>query len=335
MSEFIASIGVVAYNEEKNLHILFDDILNQSYKLNNIELLLVDSMSTDNTKKLMEEFKKENEAKFYSIRILENEKKIQATGWNIVLDNFSGDSISRIDAHSRIDKDFIKNAVSIIEEGEYVVGGPRDCIINPETPWTNTLLQAENSMFGSSISKSRRDTNEKIYVKSFFHATYKREVIEKCGRFNVNLLRTEDNEFHYRIRQNGYKFCFSPLIKSSQFARMSLKKMTKQKYGNGYWIGKTIKYCPGCISIFHLVPFAFLMAIIAFLIPLIWGLWYFIAGLGALYFLFGIYSAVISGIKNGFTRYQILIPFMFLILHLSYGFGTLFGLLSINRFKKS
>ena len=333
MSEFIASIGIVAYNEEKQLPLLFDDILNQTYELNNIELLLVDSLSTDSTHSIMERFKNENENKFYSIKILMNEGKIQSCGWNVVFDNFTGDSVSRIDAHSRVDKNFIKNAVYLIGQGEKVVGGPRDCIINPETSWTKTLLQAENSMFGSSISKSRRDTKEKEYVKSFFHATYTREVIEKTGRFNVNLLRTEDNEFHYRIRQNGYKLCFSPLIKSSQYARMSLKKMIKQKYGNGYWIGKTIKYCPGCISIFHLVPLCFLLSIIITLIPLIWGWWYFIAALGAVYFLFGLFSTVVSGVNNKFTKYQFLIPFIFLFLHLSYGFGTLFGILSINRFK--
>lgn len=63
--------------------------------------------------------------------------------------------------------------LKVLEEGEMVVGGVRPNIVDEETPWKDTLLLAESSMFGSSIAPYRNGgngTGEKIYMKSLFHA---------------------------------------------------------------------------------------------------------------------------------------------------------------------
>ena len=134
-------------------------------------------------------------------------------------------------------------------------------IIDKPTPFKETLLLAESSMFGSSIA-SYRNNPGKTYVKSLFHAAYRREVFEKVGLFNENLGRTEDNEMHYRIRQAGYRLCYDPQIHSWQYVRSSIPGMMKQKYGNGDWVARTLGVCPGCLSIYHFVPFAFVIAIL-------------------------------------------------------------------------
>ncbi|MFQ8901868.1 MAG: hypothetical protein ACLR7D_08270 [Lachnospira eligens] len=68
-------------------------------------------------------------------------------------------------------------------------------------------------MFGSSIAPYRNGgngTGEKIYMKSLFHAAYRREVFDKIGHYNEALARTEDNEIHYRMRKAGFKLRFCP-----------------------------------------------------------------------------------------------------------------------------
>ena len=52
----MVSFCVIAYNEEKNLKSLFSDIRNQDYPHEKMEIIFVDSMSTDGTKYLMKEF---------------------------------------------------------------------------------------------------------------------------------------------------------------------------------------------------------------------------------------------------------------------------------------
>ena len=192
-------------------------------------------------------------------------------------------------------------------------------------------------MFGSSIAPYRR-SSEKTYVKTLFHAAYKREVFENIGGFNENLGRTEDNELHYRAREAGHKFCMNPSIVSYQYTRSSLLKMLKQKYGNGYWVGLTLGVSPGCLSMFHFVPFAFVLGIIVTSILYAYGS----AWPGKLmWLLYGIVSIAMSvaavwGRKINPANF--LLPFIFLFLHISYGIGTAVGLIKMpflrNRLKE-
>ena len=319
------SIGIIAYNEEAFLPSLLDDMKAQKYPHELIEIVLIDSCSTDGTKVVMEKFQRESKD-FYNIQVLDNPKKIQAAGWNVAIQNFTGDVLARIDAHTKVTPEYSLNVMKDIAEGEMVVGGVRPAIIEKDTSWANVLLQVENSLFGSSINSSRR-SKEKAYVKTMFHAAYRREVLDKVGLFNEKLLRTEDNEFHYRIREAGYKLCYDPSIVSYQYARSDFKRMVKQKYGNGYWIGLTLKVCPGCISLYHLVPFAFVLAIVLTTILSLLGVWQLSALMWGLYGLFAITNTVLSGIQNGFYVQHLIMPVLFLILHVSYGVGTLCGLI--------
>ena len=319
------SIGIIAYNEEAFLPSLLDDMKDQKYPHELMEILLIDSCSTDGTKAVMEKFQKENHD-FYNIQVLDNPKKIQAAGWNVAIQNFTGDVLARIDAHTKVTPEYSLNVMKDIKDGEMVVGGVRPAIIEKDTSWANVLLQVENSLFGSSINSSRR-SEEKAYVKTMFHAAYRREVLDKVGLFNEQLLRTEDNEFHYRIREAGYKLCYDPSIVSYQYARSDFKRMVKQKYGNGYWIGLTLKVCPGCISLYHLVPFSFVVAIVLTTILSLLGVWQLSALMWGLYGLFAITNTILSGIQNGFYVQHLIMPVLFLILHVSYGIGTSVGII--------
>lgn len=326
----LISIGIIAFNEENHLPHLFDDLKKQTYPHEKIEIILVDGMSTDNTKKIMEDFKENNN--FLKVSIFNNQKRIQSAGWNVVIDNFIGDCLVRIDAHSSIPSDFIEKNVKLIESGEFVTGGKRPNIIDEETNWKKTLLEAESSMFGSSISPFR-STGGKKYVNSMFHAMYRREVIDSVGKFNEKLLRTEDNEFHYRIRKNGYKLCYDDNIISYQHTRNSLPKMLQQKKANGMWIGLTTFVCRECLSIYHYVPFAFLMALFGSSFLLCISKIPFLLVFGSYLFVNVIISCM-SIFKNKFNPYNLFLPIIFFMLHISYGFGTLIGFLKAPSFLK-
>lgn len=327
MQELKLSICIVAFNEEGFLPNLLRDLKSQKYPHQLTEIVLVDSMSTDHTKEIMYQFQAENNG-FYSIKVLKNPRRIQAAGWNVAIQNATGDVISRIDAHTQLPPEFSEYVMRDIAEGENVVGGIRPCVIENDTAWGRTLLQVENSLFGSSINASRHST-ERSYVKTMFHASYRREVFQKVGLFNEMLLRTEDNEMHYRIRQAGYRLCYDPEITSYQYARSSMKRMMKQKYGNGYWIGLTLGVCPGCISIYHLIPMVFVLGIILTAILALFGFPWLAGFLWILYGLFAVLNTVISAKQNSSTAFTLLMPFLFFILHISYGIGTLIGLVQI------
>ena len=319
------SVCIVAYNEEKYLGDLLNDILSQTYPHKMIEIVLIDSLSDDNTRKIMNAFRENHSSDFLGIKVLDNPNRIQAAGWNVAIDSYTGDVLSRIDAHTHIMPDFVEKVVHNLEQGEMIVGGQRPCIIEEQTKWADILLRVENSLFGSSINPSKRESR-KQYVKTVFHASYRREVFEKVGHFNESLLRTEDNEMHYRMRKKGFRICYDPEIVSYQYARSNLRKMIKQKYGNGYWIGLTTKVCPGCISIYHLIPGAFVLSIIFTSLFAALGIWQLAALMWGAYVLFCLISTFLSARHSPFNQYIFIMPFLFLILHFAYGAGTIAGL---------
>ena len=327
----IISVCVVAYNEEKALPDLLECIKKQDYPHEKMEIVLIDSMSEDSTKSIMKAFYDENKD-FKNIQILDNVGRKQATGWNVAIKNYKGDAILRVDAHASIPCDFVRKNVKVLENGEFVSGGIRPNIVQEKTPWKETLLLAESSMFGSSVASYRR-SEKKSYVKSVFHGAYRREVFEKVGGFNEQLGRTEDNEIHYRIRKAGYKICYSPDIISYQHTRSSLKGMLKQKYGNGYWVALTLKVCPGCLSLYHFVPLGFVIGIIvttvltllghSLLGKIMWGMYVVCALLMSL--------LAVRGQKKNI--YQLSLPILFFLLHVSYGVGSLVGILKLPFWK--
>lgn len=323
----LVSFIVVALNAGENLQELIKDINAQDYNHQNIEVILVDGNSTDDTKEIMETFMKSNH-NFARICVLDNPKRTLPCGWNVALKESKGEVILRVDAHVSIPNDFITNNVVCIKNGEKICGGKVTSIIESNDSWQKTLLLSENSAFGGGIASFRRNT-EKRYVDTIAFAMYKREVFDTVGVYNERLTRTEDNEIHYRMKRAGYKFFMDSNIHSFRYARNTLPRMIKQKFLNGYWIGLTMGVSPKCFALYHFVPFLFLLAIIMTSIVGISGYTMPMYMLWGSYFIGSIAMSILSLTKEKFSLKFLLLPLLFLMIHLSYGLGTLVGLVKM------
>ena len=327
----LVSVVVGLLNEEKFLPRLIEDFKKQTYNHNEIELIFIDGMSKDDSWKILEDFKNSNHD-FYDVVLLKNPKVILSAGMNVGIKAARGECILKVDCHSHITENFIENNVKIIEEGEDVCGGPRPNIIENADNFSKTLLLVEENMFGSGIADYRKKTTKK-YVSSVFQGMYKKSIFDKIGLLDEKVGRVEDNELHYRIRKNGYKIRYSNDILSYQYTRPTLKRMLKQKYSNGYWIGKVSHVYPKAFSIFHFVPLAFVLAII-FSLCMIPITSIFIILLSSVYFLFTILITIMTIINNKFNVTILLMPIILFLIHVYYGVGTLVGLIKGFSWKK-
>lgn len=319
----LVSFFIIAYNAEEKIKTVLQDLTEQDYPHEEIEIILVDSQSTDQTKQVMQAFQQE-QTSFYRVLVLDNPKKILPAGWNVALRECRGDVIVRVDAHCTIPSDFISANVKNFESGEKIVGGPRPSIIDAKSGWQRALLLAETSLFGSGIA-SYRHSEEKKYVSTLAHGAYAREVFETVGGYDERLARTEDNEMHFRMREAGYKLLFDPAVHSSHHARNSFSRMAKQKYGNGYWIGITTAVSPRCFSLYHYVPAAFVLSLIICAVAACLGFPWLLAALLGLYFAGAVGMTVLSARGKAFTPFFLLLPALFFALHTCYGWGTLVG----------
>ena len=123
MNELEVSVIIVALNEEQSLPVLLGDLRRQGYNHARMEVLLVDSMSRDKTRDMMEGFALDHD--FKRVVCLENPNRIQASGWNAALEEAGGDIIIRLDAHASVPADFVEKNVSCILEASRHSGAGR------------------------------------------------------------------------------------------------------------------------------------------------------------------------------------------------------------------
>ena len=107
------SIIVSAYNSEKYIEKCITSILNQTYS--NIELLIVDDASSDNTFKIIQKFEKKD----HRIRSFANKKNQgAASSRNLALKEASGTYIGFIDSDDYIPSNYYETLLSAIEKNQ-------------------------------------------------------------------------------------------------------------------------------------------------------------------------------------------------------------------------
>ena len=318
------SFIVVAYNAAGSLGALLEDLLAQTIPHEQIEALLVDSASTDATRAIMLDFAK---ATPFEVKVLDNPRRWLASGINVALAAATGDAIIRLDAHARIPKDFLENNLRALARGEDIVGG---CVLGgaPSGAWESVLRTVDTSRFCGGAAPFRNG-GEARYVDTLAYALYRREVYDKVGLYDERLRRTEDNDMHYRMRKAGYRFYFSPDIVSYHAARATMSGQLRQKWGNGYWIGRTMRIQPRCFAPRHLIPALFVLALLFGLLLLPFSVWPLLLLLSA-YLACDLVFAVRGACSQETGRLLALLtlPFLFPAVHVVYGVGTLAGLLS-------
>lgn len=102
------SVIVPIYNIEQYLKNCVDSIINQSYK--NLEIILVDDGSTDNSGKMCDEYKNSDAR----VKVIHKENGGLASARNIGLDNATGNYIGFIDGDDIIHPDFYSTLYNLL-----------------------------------------------------------------------------------------------------------------------------------------------------------------------------------------------------------------------------
>ena len=330
---YSVSVIIPTLNEEKFISSCLDSVINQTYPFGEMDLMVVDGGSKDMTKDIVEEYHE----KYPNIRFIDNPGKIQSIAFNIGANNSDAPYIVRLDAHALYNKNYIEKCIEGLKADNRRgnVGGR--CIILPfnDTLWAKTNAIINYSRFGIGGSAFRVGTKPD-YVDSVPFGAFPRSVFEKVGGMREDLPRGEDNEYNSRIRKAGFKVYFDPDIVSSYYARPSLSKSCKQMYANGESIGHLFYVDRDSIGLRHLIPFLFVAGIICgIVLSFMWSPFFFAlcVGLG-LYFLCDLSASFVASKKHGWKYFWPLFV-MFFCIHVSYGVGTIKGLITGRRLKTS
>lgn len=318
------AIIIPTLNEERFISRCLNSIIKQTYEFEKMDVMIIDGGSKDNTKDIVAEYQKSHQ----NIRFIENKKKIQSVAFNIGIKNSTAPYIIRLDAHAEYDSEYIYLCIKNLKDDKKRgnVGGRCNILPFNQSVWAQTNAILNHSRFGIG-GAAFRVSKEAHNTDSVPFGAFPRKIIEKIGGMREDLPRGEDNEYNSRIRKAGYKIFFDPNIISSYFARPTLGASCKQMYANGNSIGYLYYIDREAIGIRHLVPLLFVVSgLFSIIISVLWSPFCYVFCGGLALYLIADAIASIMGAKDNVKCTLPLFIFFFCV-HVSYGMGTIAGLI--------
>jgi len=236
-----------------------------------------------------------------------------------------GRLIAFVDDDAIVDKNWLKNAEDFFNEYNVdILGGPQ---LTPKNDsFFGKLAGAAIESYWCSYKMSKRYKKAKINLNAnelsltSANCFVKKNVFKKLNGFNTKLWPGEDPEFFSRAKENGFKIAYSPDLIIYHKRRNNLFSLLKQHYNYGNvrlkkeWINKKN------VNFVMIIPTVFTLYIIFLPILLLFSKQFFFPI--KLHLIIDILVGIYIALKKNIL-YLPFLPFVFFLVHFSYGLGML------------
>jgi succinoglycan biosynthesis protein ExoA len=297
-------------------------VLGQDYPADRMEVIVADGMSDDGTRELVHAAAKRDGR----VRLVDNQGRIAPTALNAALTGARGTIIVRVDGHTEIASDYVRQCVRELERtGADNVGGRMKAGGNGSI--CRAIAAATSSAFGVGGARFHYSEAEE-WVDTVYLGAWRRSTFDSLGLFDEELVRNQDDEFNYRLRAAGGRILLSPKIRSLYYGRSSLSSLARQYFQYGLWKVRVLQKHPRQMRLRQFVPPLFVAALLMLALgaPFSRAARVGLVGLLGMYALVSLVASASAAIRTGFHS-VFLLPVVFAILHLSYGLGFLAGLI--------
>jgi len=329
----LISIIIPAFNEEKYISSCLDSILGADYSNEKMEIFVVDGMSEDGTRQIVQEYHRE----YPFIRIIENAQRHTPVGMNLGIESSGGEFVFILSAHAEYEANYFTKLVENIQNLDAdCVGGVLLTDVKNKNIKSSSIKEVLMHKFGVGDALFRTGSDEVIEVDTVAFGCYRKSAFVRYGLFDEKLIRNQDIELNKRIVNAGGKIYLIPDVGCTYFARESFAPLAKNQYQNGFWNILTAYHTKTLhsLSLRHFVPLIFVLSLLVpvalfFIFPKM--LWIALLSLSSYLTLVIIISFRLKNSSNSF----IYLIISFLTLHFSYGLGSLMGIFSvINQYIK-
>lgn len=318
------SIICPIYNEERYIDTCLKSILDQDYDKGDYEILLIDGMSSDKTRDIVDRYT----SIYPFVKLLDNPQKIVPIAMNIGIENSVGDIIIRIDAHTSYERNYISSLVrNLIELDADNIGAICKTEVLNKNPKSLAIREILCNKFGVGNSLFRIGIDNIVEVDTVPFGCFKRDVFDKIGGYDNRLVRNQDIELNKRLKRHGGKIFLIPDTYCTYYARETFVELIKNNFQNGEWNILTVFLTKqfDSLSIRHFVPLIFVLSLF---LPLIGSLVFahlYLLSIVSLFCYLILLSTVVCKLSfKKKLRLDYLI-FAFFVLHFSYGVGSIYG----------
>ncbi len=305
------SVILPVLNEQSHLREAISAILNQNFS-GDLEVILALGPSHDQTNKIAGEIRDSDSR----VRLIDNPSGSTAQGLNQAIAQSKNEIIVRIDGHSEISPDYIREAVLTLEKtGAVNVGGVMAAA--GVTTFQKAVARAMRSPIGVGSSRFHTGGSEGP-TDTVYLGVFKKSALLAIGGYDEKFTRAQDWEMNYRLRQQGGIVWFNPNLVVTYRPRGRIIDLADQYFNYGRWRRAVSRAHKGTVNFRYLAPpvavlinFLSLISGFIFLNPI-----FFIPVVIYISSLF--LSALVIGKSWG---ERIRLPLVLATMHMAWGFG--------------
>jgi len=252
------SIIVPCYNEERTIGGLLQAILGQTVRQDDLEVIIADGGSTDDTRPVVQSFVEAHPD--LRVRIVDNPARSIPAALNAAIAHARGGVVIRLDAHSAPRPDYVQRCLETLERTRAANAGGVWQIRPSRDTWIGRAIAVAAAHPLGAGDARYRVSGQEGSVDTVPFGAYPRSWLDRAGRFDEGLHSNEDYELNARIRRLGGVVWFSPAIQSEYLARGSLLELARQYARYGFWKARMLLRYPATLRWRQALPPLFVLS---------------------------------------------------------------------------
>jgi GT2 family glycosyltransferase len=331
----IVSVILPVLNEAGLIAGTLRSLLQQDTTGFDLEILVVDAMSGDGSPAIVERIASDDRR----VRLLRNERRITPAAFNLGLREARGEYVAILGAHNVYDRDYLRVCLSELQ-AHGAVGCTGRTVTRPARATLEARLAAWalGHPFGTSRTSFR--TQREGYVASAAFPVMVKQALLDVGGYDEGLVRNQDNDMNQRLHAAGHRLYCTWKTRCLYHPQATLRGLARYAFRNGYWNAISLRDNPASLGARHLAPSAWVLTLVATALLTALGppaskrtalrrCWPGVVVLGV-----HLSAGAAAGVQTAARERSagaLWLPLVFLGLHVTYGVGTLWGLLSNAR----
>jgi glycosyltransferase involved in cell wall biosynthesis len=222
-----ATVIVPTFNEESDIAECLSCVAAQDVGAAALEVLMVDGGSLDHTVERATAVA--HEVGFGRFTVLHNPAKRTAAGLSLALSEVTTGFVVRVDARSRIPKDYLRTVCAVLAQRPEVgvVGGAQVPVGGQTGTMASGIARALSNRFTTGLSRYRR-SSESGPADTVWMGAFRADELVDLGGWDPEHGINEDYELNRRYREAGKLVWYESSLRSGYFPRRDLASLTRQ-----------------------------------------------------------------------------------------------------------
>ncbi|MCZ8204286.1 glycosyltransferase family 2 protein [Gemmatimonas sp.] len=323
----LATCVVLCRNEASYIERCVMSLVNNRLHYPQLEILVVDGLSDDGTREIVQRLADT----VPDLRLVDNVRRTTPAAFNTGILAARGSIILPIGAHATYPPHYCATLIAALQEhGADNVGGHCRTIPANGSGTARGIALALGHPLGVGNALFRLRPTTPRWADTVPFGCYRRELFDRIGLFDEELLRNQDDEFNHRLRRAGGRILLVPDVEVDYVARGSFGQLRRMFWQYGVYKPLAAAKVGSLPTVRQLVPPAFVLSLLGLAVLALlprWPAW-------PLMTLVVVYALAIGSqalrlvARNGAgaaAGFALAVP----VMHVMYGAGWLYGALRL------